>query len=557
MILIIAVLEGFFMSQHILESVRLQEILEHSPDGMFTIDMNMLIQYVNPAFCKLLGYPANELYGTSITQHLGDLSILGNCMASVQNTGHCNDQETIFNRKDGSVVHISKNVQALYDNAGDIHSVLVSIRDMSALHQLNKELLESKYDALTNLPNRRKLLSDIDDMDSAFNIVLLNIDSFKEVNTFYGHKLADHLLISFAAELVQYAKTMKASTVYKLPVDEYVILIKSAYNQEEIAECITNLSLHLNKKIFTAADQEISLNVTIGIAGCNFDNSPIEDKKEAMAYADMALKLAKKTRKNYLYYDESFHIKEDYENNVSWIKRLRNAIEEDRVVPFYQPIVNAKTLKIEKYEALMRIIEQDGTIIPPIQFLEISKKVRLYHHLTTIMLDKVIAQLPHHPLIQCSINLSIEDINDSFMNDYIVDKIKHSPYAHQIIFEILESEGIENYDTVNQFITEVKKYGVKIAIDDFGAGYSNFVYITKLDIDYIKIDGSIIRNIDTNTTSQIITKTIIDFASQLNIQTIAEFVSNENVYSYIKHLPLTHLQGYYFGEPVAKMSTTL
>ncbi len=545
------------MSQPTLESVRLQEILEHSPDGMFTIDMDMLIQYVNPAFCRILGYTENELYGTSITDHLGNLSILGTCMANVEACGHCNDQETIFIRKDGSIVHISKNVQALYNQEGKIHRILVSIRDMTALHQLNKELMESKHDPLTNLPNRRKLLSDIDDITSAFHIVLLNIDSFKEVNSFYGHKLADQLLIAFATELISYAKTMKVSTVYKLPVDEYVILVKSACSQEEISQCITSLSHHLNKKIFTVADQEISLNVTIGIAGCNFDENQIEDKKEAIAYADMALKLAKKTRKNYLYYDEAFHIKEDYENNLSWIKRLRNAIEEDRVFPFYQPIVNAKTLKVEKYEALIRIIEEDGTIIPPIEFLEISKKVRLYHQLTKIMLDKVIEELPHHPLIQCSINLSIEDINDSFMNDYIVDTIKHSPYAHQIIFEILESEGIENYETVNQFITEVKKYGVKIAIDDFGAGYSNFVYITKLDIDYIKIDGSIIRTIHANTTSQIITKTIIDFASQLNIQTIAEFVSNDNIYNYVKHLPLTHLQGYYFGESAAKITTAL
>lgn len=541
------------MPQQTLKSVHLQEILEHSPDGMFTIDMNMMIQYVNPAFCRILGYTEEELYGTSITDHLGDLSILGNCMANVQARGHCNDQETIFIRKDSTIVHISKNVQALYDQEGNIHSVLVSIRDMTALHKLNKELMDSKHDALTNLPNRRKLLSDIDDMDSAFNIILLNIDSFKEVNTFYGHKIADQLLIAFATELVEYAKGMKESTVYKLPVDEYVILVKSACNQVEVSECITKLSLHLNKKIFTAVDQEISLNVTIGIAGCKSDDVQIDDKKEVMAYADMALKLAKKTRKNYLYYDDSFHIKEDYENNLSWIKRLRNAIDEDRVVPFYQPIVNAKTLKTEKYEALIRIIEKDGTIIPPIEFLEISKKVRLYHQLTRIMIDKVMEELSNHPLIQCSINLSIVDINDNAMNAYIIDKIKHSPYAHQIIFEILESEGIENYDRVNEFITEVKKYGVKIAIDDFGAGYSNFVYITKLDIDYIKIDGSIIRTIDTNITSQIITKTIIDFASQLNIQTIAEFVCNEDVFNYVKYLPLTHLQGYYFGEPSPKI----
>lgn len=541
------------MKKYELENTQLHEILENSPDGMFTINTDLIIQYVNPAFCKLLGYPSDELYGTSIIDHLGDLSILGGCMVTVQECGHCNDQETIFKRKDGSVVHISKNVQALYDNEGNMYSVIVSIRDMSALHKLNKELLEAKYDLLTGLPNRTKLLSDIDHIESPFNLILINIDSFKELNTFYGHKIADQILHSFATELVEYAKTMENATVYKLPVDEYVILVQSSCSNVEVSECIDRLFLWLNNKIFTVADHEISLNVTIGIAGSHVGEVCHLDKKEVMAHSDMALKLAKKRRNNYLYYDESFHIKEDYENNLLWIKRLRDAIDENRVVPFYQSIVNAKTLKIEKYEALVRIIEKDGTVIPPIQFLEISKKVRLYHHITKIMLDKVIEEMAHHPHLKCSVNLSIEDINDIFVNAYIINKIKDCPYSHRIIFEILESEGIENYEIISDFISTVKKYGVEIAIDDFGAGYSNFVYITKLDIDYIKIDGSIIRNIDTDLTSQIITKTIIDFASQLEIKTVAEFVHNENVNNYLKNLPLNHLQGYFYGEPSPEM----
>ncbi|MDP3120009.1 MAG: EAL domain-containing protein [Sulfuricurvum sp.] len=541
------------MKKYELENTQLHEILENSPDGMFTIDMDLIIQYVNPAFCKLLGYTSDELYGTSIIDHLGDLSILGGCMVTVQECGHCNDQETIFKRKDGSVVHISKNVQALYDTTGNIYSVLVSIRDMSALHKLNKELLESKYDVLTKLPNRTKLLSDINDIDTSFNIILINIDSFKEVNTFYGHTIADQLLVSFAAILVEYTQTIENAAVYKLPVDEYVILVKRACSKAEIDECINKLSLELNSQIYSVYDHKIGLNVTIGIASSTQKSNSHSDKNEVMAQSDMALKLAKKKRKNYLYYDESFHIKEDYENNLLWIKRLRDAIDENRVVPFYQPIVHAKTLKIEKYEALVRIIEKDGTVIPPIQFLEISKKVRLYHHITKIMLDKVIEEMAHHPHLKCSVNLSIEDINDVFVNAYIINKIKDCPYSHRIIFEILESEGIENYEIISDFISTVKEYGVEIAIDDFGAGYSNFVYITKLDIDYIKIDGSIIRNIDTDPISQIITKTIVDFASQLGIKTVAEFVHNENVNNYLKYLPLSHLQGYFYGAPSPKM----
>lgn len=532
------------MNKYHLENSQLHEILEHSPDGIFTINLEHNITYVNPAFCKLLGYSEDELYGSSIVKYLGDLSIMTNCELNVQKYGYCNDQETIFMRKDGSSVHISKNVQALFDEYGNRYSTLVSIRDMTSLHKLNKELLESKYDTLTNLPNRTKLLSDIDEMDASFNIILINIDSFKEINSFYGHTVADQLLQSFAALLNDYAKTMKNATVYKLPVDEYVILIKSDCNKTKIDASITNLSHTLNSHTFTIADHEISLNVTIGIAGSDFTH-----KKEIMANSDMALKLAKKRRKNYLYYEESFQLREDYENNLSWIKRLRDAIAENRVVPFYQPIVNAKTFQIEKYEALVRIIEQDGTVISPIEFLEISKKVRLYHHITSIMLDKVIKEMAHHSQIKCSINLSIEDISDPSVNASIINKIKDCPHSDRIIFEILESEGIENYEIISDFIAQVKEYGVQIAIDDFGAGYSNFVYITKLDIDYIKIDGSIIRNIDTDITSQVITKTIIDFATQLDIQTVAEFVHNESVNNYLKTLSLSHLQGYYYGEP--------
>jgi EAL domain-containing protein (putative c-di-GMP-specific phosphodiesterase class I) len=125
--------------------------------------------------------------------------------------------------------------------------------------------------------------------------------------------------------------------------------------------------------------------------------------------------------------------------------------------------------------------------------------------------------------------------------------------SHQVIFEVLESEGIENYDVVNSFIQEVKKYGVQIALDDFGAGYSNFAYITKLDIDYIKIDGSIIRDINTNPISQLITETIIEFATRLNIKTVAEFVCCEEVYNYLKPFKLDSMQGYYFGEPSSSM----
>jgi EAL domain-containing protein (putative c-di-GMP-specific phosphodiesterase class I) len=128
--------------------------------------------------------------------------------------------------------------------------------------------------------------------------------------------------------------------------------------------------------------------------------------------------------------------------------------------------------------------------------------------------------------------------------------VRECGFAERIIFEITESEGISNYAVVNEFITEVKRNGGKIALDDFGSGYSNFFYVTQLNVDFIKIDGSIISQITDNPSAHIITETIIDFASKLGIKTIAEFVADEAIYRCLEGLSIDAYQGYYFGEPV-------
>ncbi|TDA69124.1 EAL domain-containing protein [Sulfuricurvum sp. IAE1] len=558
------------------DRVHVHDILKHMPDGMFTLDTNLIIRYANPAFCKLLGFEAGELIGSSVTEHLENLDILSSCIDSINAHGHCNDQETVFKRKDGTNVHISKNVQALYDDQGTIRTIVVSIRDLTHLHELNKELSLSKaelqrytddlkgivdnrtreltyrlfYDSLTRLPNRTKLIHDTENLEQPYAIVVLNIDRFGEINSFYGHEIGDELLESVAELLDELSKQMSGSTLYKLPVDEYALLITAPPSREELEAFTAYVVEQIAQSNFRIQDHDMNLNATAGIA-CS--NDLTDTRQSVLLRAGMALKLAKKRRRNYIVYDPSLHIKKDYEKNIRWIKRLREAIEEDRIVPYYHPIVNARTLEIEKYEALVRIIEDDGSVVTPFHFLEISKKVKLYYHVTRIMIDKVFEALRQNPGKICSINLSIEDIHNQSMYAYIIDKVRNCAYSPQLIFEILESEGIENYDVVNAFITEVKKYGVKIALDDFGAGYSNFAYISRLDIDYVKIDGSIIRDVDTNRTSQIILDTILDFASKLGVETVAEFVSSEAICHYLQTLPINAMQGYYFAKPAPSM----
>ena len=263
----------------------------------------------------------------------------------------------------------------------------------------------------------------------------------------------------------------------------------------------------------------------------------------------MALKKAKRLQKNYIIFNESMQISKEYEYNISWAKKLKDSIRGNNIVPYFQPIFNNHTNKIEKYECLVRMIDVDGKVHPPLLFLDMAKKSKLYHDITKIMISKSIARF-HDKFYDFSINLSVDDILDEETNDFIMKKLKENHRTvSRLVFEILESEGIENYTQVKSFIDEIKQYQCKIAIDDFGTGYSNFSHILQLNVDYIKIDASLTRYIHQDKNSQIITQTIVDFTKKLGMKTIAEFVHSKEVFDKVCELGIDYSQGYYFGEP--------
>jgi EAL domain-containing protein (putative c-di-GMP-specific phosphodiesterase class I) len=237
-----------------------------------------------------------------------------------------------------------------------------------------------------------------------------------------------------------------------------------------------------------------------------------------------------------------------YENRLSWTQRLMRAIDEDKIIPLFQPIVDCKTLEVIKYEALMRIKNGEDDYIVPIHFLDISKENKIYSQLTLIMLQKTFA-ICKETKYKFSINLTKDDMANNEIIQFIEDEFKQSDFACNITFEILESEGINNYNEITRFIKIVKKYGATISIDDFGTGYSNFEYLLKLNFDYLKIDASMIKNIDKDEKAQLVTKTIVDFAKKIGVKTIAEFVSSKSILAKVQELDIDYAQGYYLGEP--------
>lgn len=276
----------------------------------------------------------------------------------------------------------------------------------------------------------------------------------------------------------------------------------------------------------------------------------VEGGGNILSKVDMSLKSAKQAKMDFIVYEEG-KISETkaYKNNILWTKVIKNALKKDTVVPYYQPIINNKTGKVEKYEALMRIMH-GSKLITPYFFMDIAKRTKYYPHLTGSVVKKKSFDLFSKTRNILSINLSVEDIANKETLENIYEYLEAYMIGNRVTFEIVESEGIENYEEVESFIRKVKEMGCSVAIDDFGSGYSNFEYLMKLKADYIKIDGSIISKICEDESALSVTEAIVSFAKKNGMLTVAEFVSNETIQSKIIEIGVDYSQGYlFFGKP--------
>ena len=417
-----------------------------------------------------------------------------------------------------------------------------NINEIQSMQKMFNGMLDSieyqfYYDSLTKLKNRKSLQLDLEKSDN-YLLMIINVDKFQQINNLYGDSIGDQILLEFKEKFLELLP--ENSTLYKLHADEFGIIAHSNTNLDEFEKVASNIIFSLDKYKFTIEeDSHIYINLTIGIAY----GSDI-----LLQNADMALKLAKKNKKQHLTYNNDMISLNEYENRLAWTQKLNEAIANDKIVPLFQPIVDCETNEIIKYEALMRIQTNENEYIVPFHFLDISKENKLYFKLTLIMLEKTF-DICKKSNMKFSLNLNKEDMINKEIVSYIISQFKEYKFGHNISFEILESEGIEDFQEISDFIKKVKKYGATISIDDFGTGYSNFEYLMKLDFDYLKIDGSMIRNIDKDEKSQIVTKTIVDFAHRIGVKTIAEFVSSKTIYDKIKAMNIDLAQGYYLGEP--------
>ena len=417
------------------------------------------------------------------------------------------------------------------------------------VQQKTKEIQNKLYiDELTNLKNRTALEDDIKD-DDFVSIALIDIDSFDDINELYGFSTGNLVLIEVAKVLNEFATKYNVH-VYRFYGNVYCLADKKMMGFSRYDEFITELcKLFKNRAIhIEELSLDIFINITLGISIA---------QEEPIKTAGIALKKAKKANMKFFVYNNEIDTKEVIKKSMYWREKIKLAIEEDLVTPFYQPIFNREK-QIVKYETLMRLRDKndEGEVIylSPYLFLDISVKTKQYLQLSNQVISKAFADLSKTDK-QVSLNLSFKDILDL---DFVIsldknlDKIDNQK-KQQIVFEILESDYITDYTLLEEFIVKYREQGIQIAIDDFGTGYSNFAHILKIRPNYIKIDGSLIKNINTEKSSYELVKSIIDFSKALNIKVIAEFVHSAEVYKTVLELGVDEFQGFYLAEPANKI----
>lgn len=501
-----------------------------------------VITFANDKFCKISGYSKEELIGKNhnILRH-----------PNMPNEFFRKMWKTILNKKvfrgiitnkskKGKTYYVDSTIIPIIDNDNNIIEFIGIRHDITEIFEKEKIIQKQFLDELTSLPNRQKLLNDLKNVINP-KIAIINIDDFRNINDFYGFEIGDLLLKKFSDKLSQF-KT-KNLNIYRISSDIFVLLADKDFSLEKLKNISNFLIEDICKNPLYINQETFYLTLTIGVSS----NINEKNNDNVLTKAEFAIYTAKNNNQNIFILDENISIYKSLKNNKELVKNLKNALLKDNLLIFGQKIINNHTNNI-KYEILMRIKLEDGTILFPSSFLEVSKKAKFYLSMTKILVKKACEYFKDKN-IEFSLNLTLEDLEDDYTINQIFETIAKTNTAKQITFEIVESEQIENFEKINKFIKDAKSLSCKIAIDDFGTGYSNFSYIAKLNIDIIKIDGSLIKNIHIDKNIQITVSTIVNFAKALNIKTVAEYVHNKEVYECVKNLGIDYSQGYYLHKP--------
>ncbi len=492
-------------------------------------DPKGIITYVNDSFCKISEYSEEELMGKphNIVRHPDMPAETFRQMWETIKKRKTIWQGVIKNRtKSGKFYYVQTTIKPILGRNGEILEYIALRSD------------------ITDIMNPRKQLHDLIESCQETIMVLVKIEGFEDIEKFYGHRLTQTIEEKFANRLFEFIpKECEFEKVYILGNGEYAFAKDKricAHKADFIVEKLREFQRNINETGISLDEIDYDISVLVSFSyGTN-----------ALENAKYGLRELQEKKLDFIVANNLVQREHDKaEKNLQTLRTIKTAIERRTIICHFQPIVDNHTLEIQKYESLVRLVDEKGNVLAPYFFIETAKRSKFYAKITSMVLENAFLALDRTDK-SISINLSALDIEKRSSRKEIYRLLEeHSQKASRVVFELLEDENVKDFEQIKTFIARVKEMGVTIAVDDFGTGYSNFERLLDYQPDILKIDGSLIKNIETSRLSLSVVKTVVAFAREQEIKTVAEFVENERIFSIVKELGVDFSQGYHFGKP--------
>ncbi len=465
--------------------------------------------------------------------------------------------EAITYCKDGSTRHVAWLHSRLSWNSVDDPSILSVGLDITEYKRVEGHLAWlADHDPLTNLFNRRRFSEELEQVLSWADryqrpgaLLFFDLDRFKYINDTSGHQAGDALLRMVAGMLDRTIRTDDITG--RLGGDEFAVILPEI-NEEGAIEVAKKLLAHLGEAQLTINNRTHKISASIGIALFPDHGDNVHD---LLAAADLAMYQAKETGRNAWYlFSNDDNSRERMHTLVYWKEKIESAHLNDNFILYLQPIMDIHSKDVGHYEVLLRMRDEDGTILSPAGFISAAEQTGLIHAIDHMVLRKAIAQIAkinqsgRH--ISFSINLSAHAFNDPELLPIIKQELLvHNVDPKTLMFEITETAALENLPGARGLMTEIKQLGCGFILDDFGVGFSSFYYLRELPVDAVKIDGSFIRNLPESSDNQILVNALCSVARGFGKKITAEFVENEEVFSLVEKMDVDYVQGYFIGKP--------
>jgi diguanylate cyclase (GGDEF)-like protein/PAS domain S-box-containing protein len=535
-------------------------------DGVITTDAECNVEYINPVAEELTGWKVDDASRRPIDEifrgfHEETCEPLENPLAvSIRRSRSIKSvRPTLLIRRDGNELYIESTASPIRDGKGEVTGGVLVFHDVSESRELNRRLsYHASHDILTGLVNRAEFESRLERAlksakarEASYALCYLDLDQFKIVNDSCGHSAGDALLGQLGALLK--AKIRWRDTLARLGGDEFGVLLESC-SLDEAMKTAEVLRVAIGEFKFMWDDRSFRLGVSIGVVPITADN---EDVAALLSAADSACAAAKEAGRNRIHsFQENDIDLMRRRREMQWAARINNALEDNRFELFRQTIQPLQTQEDgAHYEILLRMRDETGGIIAPGLFIEAAERYSITPNIDRWVIRNAFRWLvseadERERLVLCSINLSGQSLGDEKFLPFVVEQFQMSGLdATKICFEITETAAIASYSQANRFINALKELGCKFALDDFGTGLSSFGYLKHFPVDFLKIDGSFVKEILHDPIDREMVRSINEIGHLTGKQTIAEFAENEEIITMLKGMGIDYAQGYGVSEP--------